>query len=115
MSSPQTLDEAVDWLRKHYQAEPARGLQVRYVVELSGAAGGVIAMAIEDGELRLAKAPEPRPDVRLRLAAEDWFGILGGRENVEPSYWTAARRRCRASAGLDGRCSASKMIAKSMS
>ena len=86
MSSPQTLDEAVDWLRKHYQAEPARGLQVRYVVELSGAAGGVIAMAIEDGELRLAKAPEPRPDVRLRLAAEDWFGILGGRENVDLLY-----------------------------
>ena len=86
MSAPHTLDEAVEWLRKHYQAEPARAVCARYAVELSGSEGGAISMAIEDGELNLAKASDPRPDVCLRLAAEDWFGILGGRENADLLY-----------------------------
>ena len=86
MSSPHSIDEAIDWLRKHFEPDPGRELNARFSFDLTGAGGGAIGMQVEAGRLTLSADPEPRPDVRLRLAAGDWFAILAGRENADLLY-----------------------------
>ena len=81
--APTSLDEAADWLRKRFDPESAAGLQLRYAFELSGPGGGRLGVRVEDGRLEVGPAPPPEPDVRLRLAAADFFGVLAGRENAD--------------------------------
>jgi len=81
--APASIEAAAEWLRKHFAAERARGVSVVYELELTGPAGGLLQLRIEDGRLELGRGRAPRSDVRFRLAATDWFGILAGRENAE--------------------------------
>jgi predicted lipid carrier protein YhbT len=85
-SAPVSLDEAVEWLRKHFRPEAAEDLNVRYLVELSGEGGGPIRLAIADGRVEVERAAEPEPDVRMRLPAADYLAILAGRANADLLY-----------------------------
>ena len=49
--APCTVDEAVEWLREHFDAEPARGIRVVYGMDLSGPSGGGITLRVADGSL----------------------------------------------------------------
>ena len=86
---PTCVDEAIDWLRKHFQAPAAQGLRAVFAIDLSGEGGGSILLRVEDGALDARSAPldpAPRADVRLRLPSTDYFGILAGRENADLLY-----------------------------
>lgn len=81
---PASVEAAADWLRKQFDRDAARDIEVRYELELGGAEGGVIAVAIADGRIDVRTQPGSiPPDARFRLAARDFFGILGGTENAE--------------------------------
>jgi predicted lipid carrier protein YhbT len=80
---PASLDEAADWLRKRFDPESAVGLHLRYAFELTGAGGGWLGVRVADGRLDVGPAVPPEPDVRLRLDARDFFGVLAGRENAD--------------------------------
>ncbi len=88
-SHPTSLDEAIDWLRKHFQPPAARGLSAVFAIDLSGEDGGSILLRVQDGTLDARSAPAnpaPPADVRLRLPSSDYFAILAGRENADLLY-----------------------------
>ncbi|MDJ0789609.1 MAG: SCP2 sterol-binding domain-containing protein [Myxococcota bacterium] len=86
MPAPDSIDQALDWLRKFFDPEAAAGVQVTYQFDLSGPAGGVFHLTIADGSLEALPEPAERPDVVFRAAAEDYFGILAGSENADLLY-----------------------------
>ena len=49
VAEPTCVDEAIDWLRKHFQPRAAEGLQAVFAIELSGADGGAILLRVRDG------------------------------------------------------------------
>ena len=83
---PATRDEAIDWLRKHFHADAARGVRAVFQLDLAGNDGGGIQLRIDDGQLEVLAEPAPTPHVRLRLAADDYYGVLAGRENADLLY-----------------------------
>jgi putative sterol carrier protein len=82
-NAPASVDEAADWLRKRFDPEVAAGLCLAYAFELTGPGGGGLGVRIEDGRLELTPSAPSAPDVRLRLPARDFFGVLAGRENAD--------------------------------
>ena len=82
-SGPTSLDEAADGLRKRFDAEPASGLHVAYRFELTGGGGGTLGVRVDEGRLDVAAYAIAKPDVVLRLSADDFFGVLTGRENAD--------------------------------
>jgi predicted lipid carrier protein YhbT len=84
--APTSVEAAAEWLRKRFEPDAARGVSLGFALELSGPEGGRIGLRIEDGALDVrpeAASPGAVPDVTLRLAAEDFYGVLAGRENSE--------------------------------
>lgn len=82
-ASPRSLDAAVDWLRKNFDADAARGVRAVYALELSGPGGGVITARVDDGRLEVVRGSAPAADLRLSLAADDFHAILAGRANAD--------------------------------
>ncbi len=80
---PDCLVQALEWLRKHFDAEAARDLRVVYRFELTGPGGGDLHARIEDGRLEAAVGPGGAADVCFRLAALDFLAILAGRANAD--------------------------------
>ena len=78
-----SLDDAVDWLRKNFDPEAARGVRTVYALELTGAGGGELAARVDDGLLELARGNAPEAELRLRLELGDFCAILAGRANPE--------------------------------
>jgi len=83
VSAPASLDEALDWLRKRFDAEAAEGVRVVYEFALSGDAGGVLSARIDDGRLDARPLPASDAALRLELSADDFFAILAGRANAD--------------------------------
>jgi putative sterol carrier protein len=82
-SDPASLEEALDWLRKHFDPDAAGDLHVVYQYELSGLSGGALYARVDDGRLEVAAGSFEAADVRFRLAAADFFAILAGRANAD--------------------------------
>lgn len=82
-TTPASLDDAVDWLRKNFDPEAARGVSAVYALELTGAGGGELAARVDDGRLELARESAPEAGLRLRLELEDFCAILDGRANPD--------------------------------
>jgi putative sterol carrier protein len=83
---PKTLDEAAEWLRKHFDADAGRGLCAAFQIELAGAEGGCIALRVDDGRLDVRRGATEAPHVVLRLSAGDYYALLAGRENADLLY-----------------------------
>jgi putative sterol carrier protein len=81
--APRTLDEAAQWLRRHFQPEAARGLCAVVGIDLSGPGGGNLSVSIDGGGVRVESIRAGAPDLLLRTAASDYYAILAGRENAE--------------------------------
>jgi predicted lipid carrier protein YhbT len=82
-TGPTCLDQALDWLRKHFDAEAARDLRVVYRFELTGPGGADLYARIDDGRLEAAAGSGGAADVRFRLTAQDFLAILAGRANAD--------------------------------
>jgi predicted lipid carrier protein YhbT len=87
---PASLDGAVEWLRKHFDPEAARGLNVAFQYALTGPGGGRLYARVDDGRLEVALGDVESPDARFHLRASDFFAILAGRENADLLF-TAGR------------------------
>ena len=83
---PEDLQSAVRWMREHFDAEAAAELNAVYQFELSGERGGHVAFRVAGPVASFACERAPKPDVCFRVSAEDWFGILTGRENADLLY-----------------------------
>lgn len=83
---PTHLNAALEWLRKHFDADAARGVCAVYQIELAGPQGGTIALRVDDGTLDARKAQVEAPHVLLRLTARDYYAVLAGRENADLLY-----------------------------
>ncbi len=83
LQSPSSLGAAVEWLRKAFRAEAAADVRVAYRFELAGAGGGVLRVRVECGRLDLGEGTKEASDVTFRLSAQDFFGVLAGRENPD--------------------------------
>lgn len=84
--TPATLDEAIDWLRKHFDGEAARGVDGTWVFALSGPEGGALVLRVRDGVLDVRRGDAREGDALFRLSADDYFAVLGGRENADLLY-----------------------------
>lgn len=80
---PDTLRDALEWLRKHFDPESSRDLCVVFQYRLSGPEGGSFYARVDDGRLDLAEGASASPDVCFRLAADDFFDVLAGRGNAD--------------------------------
>ena len=83
LQPPCSLRAAVEWLRKAFRAEAASDLSVGYQFELTGAGGGALWVRVECGRLELGEGAKAGSDVTFRLAAQDFYGVLAGRENPD--------------------------------
>lgn len=83
---PQSIDDALVWMRDHVDPGAAGDLRVVYQLELTGPAGGELVLRVADGAVQVERGRDAAPQVRLRLAACDWCGILSGRENADLLY-----------------------------
>lgn len=76
-------EDLVAWLHRHFRPEAADGLRASYQFELSGPGGGCFWARIEGPVLEAGAGELADPDVRIRLGADDYRGILAGRVNPE--------------------------------
>lgn len=76
----------IEWMRKHFDAERATEVALVYQLELTGAGGGECALSVCRGRLVAERGRAARWDVLLRARADDWIGILHGRENADLLY-----------------------------
>ena len=60
---PRNIDEAFDWLRKHFDSEAARGVGLVYQYDLRGASGGIFHACVDDGRLELERGAHEAADV----------------------------------------------------
>lgn len=77
---------AIEWMRKHFDAESAPESELVYQFELAGAGGGTYGLVVARGGCSLERGEATQPDVVLRLAVDDWLGVLHGRENADLLY-----------------------------
>jgi putative sterol carrier protein len=82
-AGPGSLAEAVEWFRKHFRPEAARGVTVGYRLVLDGGAGGELSVAVDRGRLEVREGASGTPDVVIRLAAAELFAILCGTANPD--------------------------------
>lgn len=82
-SRPATLAEAVEVLRKRFDAETAAECEASFAIELSGPDGGAIGVRVERGRLELSEGDLQPSDVRFRLSAHDFYDVLAGRANAD--------------------------------
>jgi len=82
-AEPTDIDEAILLLRRAFQPERAAGVLVCYLIELAGPAGGKLWVRVDGEHLLVGADAAQQPDVVVRLDAQDFFGILGGRENPD--------------------------------
>ena len=80
---PGSRAEAVEWLRKHFDAENAAECEASFAFELSGPDGGAIGVRVEKGSLEIAEGDLQPADLRFRLSAHDFFDVLAGRANPD--------------------------------
>lgn len=80
---PQTLDEAIDWLRAHFQPDAAHGLDACYQLHLTGAGGGDVYVRVKEGVCEVARGTTEPVDTRLRLSARDYLDVLARRANAD--------------------------------
>ena len=85
-AAPTNLDDAIDWLRKSFDSAAASGLDVAYQFELAGADGGEFFVRVSQGRPEIGRGDAKAADVRFRLAASDYYGILAGAENADLLY-----------------------------
>jgi putative sterol carrier protein len=78
-----SIQAAAEWLRKHFAAEPARGIRATYQLDFTGEGGGLLRLEIDDGTLLIAPGRAETPAVILRASAALWDEVLAGRENAE--------------------------------
>ncbi len=76
-------EAAAEWLRKHFDADSARGFSAVFVLDLTGASAGALTVRIEDGVLSTSPGAAGRRDVMIRLDAADLLDVLAGRANGE--------------------------------
>lgn len=81
--APASIDEVVEWLRKHFDPEAAGDLRVAFQYVLSGPAGGTFHARVDEGRLDVARGAYPHPDVVFRLPAAIFFDVLAGRANAD--------------------------------
>jgi ubiquinone biosynthesis protein UbiJ len=81
--APAAVEAAVEWLRKHFDADAARGFSAVFVLELKGPSGGSLTLQLADGVLSIAPGAAPRCDVAIRIEAGDFLDVLAGRANGE--------------------------------
>lgn len=81
-----SIEAALEWIRKHFRAEAAAGVSAVYQVELSGEGGGIFWARVDDGRLSAGEGPTPGPDVVIAATAADFYGFLSGRENPDLLY-----------------------------
>jgi putative sterol carrier protein len=77
---------AIEWMRKHYDAESAPEAELVYQFELAGADGGTYALSVSRGACALERGAAAQPDVVLRASVGDWLAVLHGRENADLLY-----------------------------
>jgi putative sterol carrier protein len=80
---PASSAEAVEWLRKHFDAEAAAECEACFVFELSGPDSGAIGVRVENGSLEIVERELQPADVRFRLSAHDFFDVLAGCANPD--------------------------------
>ena len=80
---PRSPAEALEWLRKRFDAEAASDCEASFAFELSGAGGGGLGVRVERGRLELSEGDLQPADVRFRLSAEDFYDVLAGRANPD--------------------------------
>lgn len=82
-SSPCSIEAAITWLRKAFRPDASAGLCIVYQLRLSGERGGLLWIRVDDGRVELSAGTTVAPDVTLRMSAEDFYGMLAGRENAD--------------------------------
>jgi len=80
---PRSLDDAMEWLRRHFDAEAAAECEASFAFELSGPDGGAIGVRVENGRLELFQGDPQPADLRFRLSAHDFYDVLAGRANPD--------------------------------
>ena len=84
-AGPTSIAESLEWFRKRFRPDLARGVAISYQFVLDGGRAGVVWVAVDDGRLELdaGERPGEAPDVIFRLSASDFFAILAGTQNPD--------------------------------
>lgn len=75
---PECLDELIEWFRARFDSQAAGDLVAVVLFDLDGPGGGSLVMRIEPGHAEIGRGTVAHPDVRLQVAARDFFAVLSG-------------------------------------
>ena len=70
---PAAVEAAAQWLRKHFDADAARGFSAVFVLDLKGPSGGSLTLRLEEGVLAIAPGAAARRDVAIQVEASDFL------------------------------------------
>jgi len=73
-----TPQEVFDGMRKNFQAEKAKGVNVRYQFDLSGPNGGGWFIDVNDGKFKMARGRIDNPNVTFVTSDKDWVALSNG-------------------------------------
>jgi putative sterol carrier protein len=76
-SEPQssTPQQVFDGMRKSFRAEKAKGVRVRYQLNLSGPNGGDWFIDVNDGKFKMNRGRIDNPNVTLIASDKDWVAL----------------------------------------
>jgi len=77
------VEAAASFLRKHFDADAARGFAGVFVLDLTGPSGGALTLRIEDGALAIVTGASARCAAAIRVDAREFLDVLAGRVNGE--------------------------------
>jgi len=88
VAPPDAVAISIEWMSKHFDAEAAIGCEAVFEVTLQGEGQGEgrFLLRVEGGVAQLERGADAAADVRFRLSAADWLGVLAGRENPDLLY-----------------------------
>lgn len=82
-AAPTAVDAALEWFRKHFDAEAAADVSTCYAFRLAGEGGGSFRLDVTHGRLETRVGPFENADVVFSLSATDWLAILDGSANPD--------------------------------
>jgi len=80
---PASVEEALEWFRKRFRPDAARGVRLAWAVALGGSPGEGLTIRVDEGRLELRPEVADDCDVVFRMSAADFFGVLAGTSNPD--------------------------------
>ncbi len=87
-----TVKKIFDNLPDAFQADQAEGVDVVFLFDISGDAGGIWHVSIKDSAILVTEGPFDSPTTTIRMGDEDFVKLIGGELNAMSAFTSGKLR-----------------------